>query len=125
MSNTISTNLKTNIEIPFHGANLSFESGWVAKQADGSVVVRHGDTMMLVTVCSSPARPDQSFFPLTIEYQERGYAAGKIPGGFFKREGRPGENEVLTCRLVDRPIRPLFEDGYMDRDSSYLYGDVS
>ncbi|MFN8388865.1 MAG: polyribonucleotide nucleotidyltransferase [Bdellovibrionota bacterium] len=101
-------------EISFHGSNLSIESGWIAKQAGGSVIVRQGDTMILVTVCTAPARKDQDFFPLTVEYQEKAYAAGRIPGGFFKREGRPAESEILVCRLIDRPIRPLFPEGYLD-----------
>lgn len=101
-------------ESEFHGSTLSFESGWVAKQADGAVIVRAGDSMVLCTVCRADPREGQNFFPLVVDYQERAYAAGKIPGGFFKREGRPGEHEILTCRLIDRPIRPLFPDGYMD-----------
>lgn len=109
-----SAELRQTVELPFHGRTLSFESGWMAKQSDGAVVVRSGDTMVLCTVCRADPRPDQSFFPLVCEYQEKGYSAGKIPGGFFKREGRPAEHEILTCRLIDRPIRPLFPDGFMD-----------
>ncbi len=92
---------------------LSIETGKMAKQADGSVVVRFGESVVLVTACGNKEpREGISFFPLTCDYREYTYAAGKIPGGFFKREGRPGEREVLTCRLIDRPIRPLFPAGY-------------
>lgn len=87
----------------------------MAKQANGAVVVRGGDTVVLVTaVAAKTAREDQSFFPLTVNYQEKAYAGGKIPGGFFKREGRPSENETLTSRLIDRPIRPLFPDYFLN-----------
>ncbi|MCH7548488.1 MAG: polyribonucleotide nucleotidyltransferase, partial [Candidatus Krumholzibacteriota bacterium] len=96
-----------------NGRDFSIESGRMAKQADGSVVVRVGDTMVLVTVVASPRETDRDFFPLFVEYREKFYAAGKIPGGFFKREGRPGDRETLTCRLIDRPMRPLFEKGFM------------
>ena len=92
---------------------LSIETGKLAKQADGSVVVRFGESVVLVTACGQKEpREGISFFPLTCDYREYTYAAGKIPGGFFKREGRPGEREVLTCRLIDRPIRPLFPADY-------------
>ena len=87
---------------------LSIETGRLAKQADGAVVVRAGDTMVLVTACASPsAREGIDFLPLTVDYREYTYASGRIPGGFFKREGKPTEKEVLTSRLIDRPIRPL------------------
>ena len=92
---------------------LSVESGKVAKQADGSVVIRYGDTMLLVTAVSArTAKEGLDFFPLTVEYRESSYSAGRIPGNYFRREGRPSEKEVLTCRLIDRPVRPLFADGY-------------
>src|ERR1041384_867503 len=92
---------------------LSVESGRVAKQADGSVVIRYGDTMLLVAaVGASTAREGVDFFPLTVEYRESNYAAGSIPGNYFRREGRPNEKEVLTSRLIDRPCRPLFAEGY-------------
>jgi len=95
------------------GKTLTIETGKMAKQADGAVVVRYGDTMVLVTACASKApREGIDFFPLTVEYSEKTAAAGKIPGGYFKREGRPTENEILTCRLIDRPSRPLFPKGY-------------
>jgi polyribonucleotide nucleotidyltransferase len=92
---------------------LSVETGKVAKQADGSVVIRYGDTMLLVTAVSShTSREGIDFFPLTVEYRESTYSAGRIPGNYFRREGRPNEKEVLTARLIDRPCRPLFPDGY-------------
>ncbi|MEQ9452327.1 MAG: polyribonucleotide nucleotidyltransferase [Pseudomonadales bacterium] len=94
---------------------VTLETGKVAKQATGSVVVTMGDTVVLTTVVAAKsARPGQDFFPLTVNYQEKTYAAGKIPGGFFRREGRPSEKETLTCRLIDRPIRPLFPKGFMN-----------
>jgi polyribonucleotide nucleotidyltransferase len=92
---------------------LTIETGKLARQADGAVTVRYGDTMVLVTaVASQEAREDLDFFPLSVEYREKTYAAGKIPGGFFKREGRPSEKEILSARLIDRPIRPLFPDNF-------------
>ncbi|RUO21191.1 polyribonucleotide nucleotidyltransferase [Aliidiomarina iranensis] len=92
---------------------VTLETGAIARQATGAVMASMDDTTVLVTVVGKKeARPDVDFFPLTVNYQERTYAAGKIPGGFFKREGRPSENETLTCRLIDRPIRPLFPDGF-------------
>ncbi|MBK6848745.1 MAG: polyribonucleotide nucleotidyltransferase [Proteobacteria bacterium] len=94
------------------GRELSLETGRVAKQADGSVVVRFGDTVVLVTAVSDKTPRDVDFLPLTVEYTERMYAAGRIPGSYFRREGRPSSSEVLSCRLIDRPIRPLFPDGY-------------
>ena len=100
-------------EINLEGRTLSIETGRVARAADGAAWVRSGDTVVLVTaVASKEAREGIDFFPLTVDYQERAYAAGKIPGGFFKREGRPHEKETLTSRLIDRPIRPLFPKGY-------------
>lgn len=97
------------VEIDLDGKILSLESGWLAKQANGCVVVRYGDTMVLVsaTMASSP-REGIDFFPLTVDYREKTYAAGRIPGGYLKREARPGDLETLTCRLIDRPIRPMF-----------------
>ena len=92
---------------------VTIDTGAIARQADGAVVVDMGDTTVLVTaVGRKAADPGRDFFPLTVNYQEKTYAAGKIPGGFFKREGRPGEKEVLTCRLIDRPVRPLFPKGF-------------
>ncbi|MBY0269667.1 MAG: polyribonucleotide nucleotidyltransferase [Burkholderiales bacterium] len=92
---------------------LTLETGEIARQASGAVMVTMEDTVVLVTVVGARnAKPGQDFFPLTVDYQERTYAAGKIPGGFFRREGRPSEKEILTCRLIDRPIRPLFPEGF-------------
>src|SRR5258705_6683543 len=92
---------------------LTVETGRCAKQADGSVVIRYGDTMLLVAVVGAPtAREGIDFFPLTVEYRESSFAAGRIPGNYFRREGRPNEKEVLTSRLIDRPCRPLFAEGY-------------
>lgn len=92
---------------------LIVETGKVAKQADGSVVIRYGDTMLLVAAVSArTAKEGLDFFPLTVEYRENTFAAGRIPGNYFRREGRPSEKEILTCRMIDRPVRPLFADGY-------------
>ena len=100
------------VELEFHGRPLSIEVGRVAKQADGAALVQYGETVVLVTaVAAKELKLDTDFFPLTVDYQERTFAAGKIPGGFFKREGRPSEKEILTCRLIDRSIRPLFSEG--------------
>ena len=103
------------VEIQVNNASLSIETGKVAKQADGAVVVRCGGTTVLSTVVAakSPMEGrDRDFLPLTVEYRERAYAGGRIPGGFFKREGRPDEKETLTCRLIDRPLRPLFPKSF-------------
>jgi len=101
------------VSIDINGLPFSMETGQVAKQADGSVLVRHGGTMVLATcVAARNAREAQDFFPLTVEYRERAYAGGRIPGGYFKREGAPVKKEILTSRLIDRPIRPLFPDGF-------------
>ena len=101
------------VELDVAGRTLKLETGRVAKQADGSVWAQYGDTVVLATaVASQNAKPGVDFLPLTVDYQEKAYAAGKIPGGYFKREGRPSEKEVLTSRLIDRPLRPLFPEGY-------------
>jgi polyribonucleotide nucleotidyltransferase len=100
-------------EVEINGTPLSFETGKYAKQADGAVLVRMGDSVVLVTACSAPtAREGIDFLPLTVDYKEYTYASGRIPGGFFKREGKPSEKEVLTSRVIDRPIRPLFPAGW-------------
>ncbi len=100
-------------ELDWGGTPLILESGKVARQADGAVMVTLGETIVLCTaVAAQKAKPGQDFFPLTVNYQEKAFAAGKIPGGFFKREGRPSENETLVCRLIDRPIRPLFPSSF-------------
>ncbi len=92
---------------------VTIETGEIARQATGAVLVSMEETVVLVSVVGAKsAKPGQDFFPLTVDYQEKVYAAGRIPGGFFKREGRPSEKEILTCRLIDRPIRPLFPDGF-------------
>ncbi|MCV0425378.1 MAG: polyribonucleotide nucleotidyltransferase [Roseibium sp.] len=101
------------VEVEWGGRPLILETGKVARQADGAVMATYGETKVLATVVSAKEpRPGQDFFPLTVNYQEKAFAAGKIPGGYFKREGRPSEHETLTSRLIDRPIRPLFADGY-------------
>ena len=100
-------------EIEIGGKTLSIETGRLAKQADGAVIMRYGDTMVLVTaVTAKSPREGVDFLPLTVDYREKTDAAGKIPGGFFRREGRPNEKEVLTSRMIDRPLRPLFPDGW-------------
>jgi polyribonucleotide nucleotidyltransferase len=101
------------VEIDLGGRIVTLETGRMAKQANGAVVVRSGDAVVLVTACmADQPKPGAGFFPLTVDYREYTYAAGKIPGGFIKREGRPSEKEVLTSRLIDRPVRPLFPDGF-------------
>ncbi len=102
------------VEREIGGRTLSIETGKLAKQADGAVLVRYGDTVVLVTVVRAAPRVGIDFFPLTVDYREKTYAAGKFPGGFYKREGRPTTKETLTMRLIDRPIRPLFPAGFMD-----------
>src|SRR5215472_8152462 len=103
------------VEVNLSGRSLTFETGQVAKQANGAVVVRSGDAVVLVTACmAEEPKPGAGFFPLTVDYREYTYAAGKIPGGFIKREGRPSEKEILTSRLIDRPIRPLFPEGFLN-----------
>src|SRR5213595_3264551 len=100
-------------EIQIGSRRISIETGKLAKQADGSVIVRSGDTMVLVTACrAANPREGIDFLPLTVDYREYTYASGRIPGGFLKREGKPAEKEVLTSRLIDRPIRPLFPHGW-------------
>ncbi len=101
------------VEIDLDGRKITLETGKIAKQANGAVVVRSGDSVVLVTACAADEpKPGASFFPLTVDYREYTYAAGKFPGGFVKREGRPSEKEILTSRLIDRPIRPLFPEGF-------------
>ena len=112
-----------NESIKLGDKELSVETGKVAKQADGAVVIRYGDTMILVAaVSATTAKEGLDFFPLTVEYRESSSSAGRIPGNYFRREGRPNEKEVLTCRLIDRPIRPLFPDGY--RFETQVIGNV-
>ncbi|MGE5237240.1 MAG: polyribonucleotide nucleotidyltransferase [Chloroflexota bacterium] len=103
----------TNVQLDVRGKALIIETGYLARQSDGAVVVKYGDTVVLATaVASKQVKEGLDFFPLTMDYQEKTYAAGKIPGGYFKREGKPTEKEVLTSRLIDRPIRPLFPKGF-------------
>ena len=102
------------VTVDLHGRQISLETGKLAKQSNGAVVVRCGESMVLVTACANEKpRENAAFFPLTVDYREYTYAAGKFPGGFIKREGRPSEKEILTSRLIDRPIRPLFPEGFM------------
>src|SRR5438128_7095702 len=100
------------VSIPLGNSALTIECGKLAKQANGSGYVRFGDTVVLATACTTDPREGIDFFPLTVDYREYNYAAGKIPGGFFKREGRPAEKEIITSRLIDRPVRPLFPKGF-------------
>lgn len=116
------------VEIEIRGKKLYIETGEIARQSDGAVVLKYGDTVVLATaVADKKVKEGIDFFPLTVDYQEKTYAAGKIPGGFFKREGKPSEKEVLTSRLVDRPIRPLFPEGFYSETqgiaSVLSYGD--
>src|SRR5512133_2306035 len=104
----------TTLTTEFGGRELTIETGRLALLAGGSVTVRYGDTMILGTANRSDPRPGLDFFPLTVDFEERMYAAGKIPGGFIKRESRPSEGAILAARLTDRPIRPLFPEGYKD-----------
>jgi polyribonucleotide nucleotidyltransferase len=105
------TAIKKTIQYGQH--TLTLETGEIARQAGGAVMASLGDSVVLVTcVAAKTAKAGQDFFPLTVDYQEKTYAAGKIPGGFFRREGRPSEKETLTSRLIDRPLRPLFPDGF-------------
>ncbi len=99
-------------EIEIGSGRMTFTTGQVARQANGSVTVQLGDTVVLATACMQPSDRPRDFLPLTVDYREYTYAAGRIPGGFFKREGRPTEKEIITSRLIDRPLRPLFPSGY-------------
>src|ERR1700710_1271167 len=101
------------VELDWGGRTLTLETGKIARQADGAVVATYGETKVLATVVAAKTpREGVDFLPLTVDYQEKYYAAGRIPGGYFKREGRPTEKETLVSRLIDRPIRPLFADGW-------------
>ncbi len=106
--------MKTTVEREIAGRKLSISTGLLAKQASGAITIQFGETLVFVAAQTGPARPGQDFFPLTVDYRERFAAAGKFPGGFLKRESRPSTREILTARLTDRPIRPLFPDGYVD-----------
>src|SRR6059036_2258497 len=110
---SIATERLARVSVQIGQQEISFETGKLAKQADGAVVVRSGETVVLATAQGRPeAREGADFFPLTVDVEERMYAAGKIPGGFFKREGRPTERAILTARMIDRPVRPLWPKGY-------------
>jgi polyribonucleotide nucleotidyltransferase len=100
------------VTVEVGGRPLILETGKIAKQANGAITARYGDTVVLTTACMSTTANDRDFLPLTVDYRENTYSAGKIPGGFFKREGRPSEKEVLTSRLIDRPMRPLFPESW-------------
>src|SRR5262249_43710006 len=107
------TRMYRKLEIEFAGRPLSLETGRLAKQSHGAVLAQYGETIVLATVVAAyQSREKVDFLPLTVDYQERTFAAGKIPGGFFKREGRPSEKEILTSRLIDRAMRPLFPKGF-------------
>ena len=110
---SITTEQQARVSVQVGEQEISFETGRLAKQADGAVVIRSGDTMVLATAQGRmEQREGADFFPLTVDVEERMYAAGKIPGGFFKREGRPTERAILTARMIDRPVRPLWPKGY-------------
>src|SRR5687767_6288207 len=109
------------IERQFAGRTLVFETGKMARQANGSCTVQFGETMVLCTAVAQDNPTALPFFPLTVEYRERTYAAGKIPGGYIKREGRPSDKEILSARLVDRPLRPLFPDGFLHETQLFVY----
>src|SRR4051795_8737650 len=111
-SATFAARKPVTVEKTIGGRTISIETGRLAKQASGAVVVRVGDTMSLVATVAAPGREGLDFFPLTVDYREKYYVAGKFPGGFIKREGRPSTKEILTSRLIDRPIRPLFPPQY-------------
>src|ERR1700735_1108316 len=100
------------VSVEIGGRELRFETGKMARQAHGAVVVTYGDSTVLATACMDNKATEKDFLPLTVDYREYTYSAGKIPGGFFKREGRPSEREILVSRLTDRPLRPLFPDGW-------------
>ena len=100
------------ITVSIGGRDIVFETGKIARQANGAVIVRSGETMLLSTACTGPTPPEVDFIPLRVDYIEKFSSAGKTLGGFIKREGKPTERETLVCRLIDRPIRPMFEEGY-------------
>ena len=110
------------VSLDLGGRKLTFETGKMARQAHGAMVARYGDTVVLATACMDNKATEKDFLPLTVDYREYTYSAGKIPGGFFKREGRPSEREILTSRLTDRPLRPLFPRRLGDRDADRCDG---
>lgn len=109
------------VEKMFAGRKLVIETGRMAKQAAGSALVQFGDTMVLAAVTVSDTKSPLDFFPLLVEYREKTYAAGKIPGGYIKREGRPSDGEILSARIVDRSIRPLFPEGFANEVQCFIY----
>src|SRR5436309_9235329 len=112
MSENTHTPAPHRVTVDVGGRTLTLETGKIAKQANGAIVARYGDTVVLTTACMAPTTNDRDFLPLTVDYRENTYSAGKIPGGFFKREGRPSEREILVSRLIDRPLRPLFPEAW-------------
>ena len=112
MSENSHTPAPHQVSVEVGGRALILETGKIAKQANGAITARYGDTIVLTTACMAPTANDRDFLPLTVDYRENTYSAGKIPGGFFKREGRPSEKEILTSRLIDRPMRPLFPESW-------------
>ncbi len=112
MSENTVTPAPRQVTVEVGGRPLILETGKIAKQANGAITARYGDTIVLTTACMASQMNDRDFLPLTVDYRENTYSAGKIPGGFFKREGRPSEKEVLTSRLIDRPMRPLFPESW-------------
>src|SRR5438105_4691301 len=112
MSENNHTPAPYSVSVEVGGRLLTLETGKIAKQANGAITARYGDTILLTTACMASTANDRDFLPLTVDYRENTYSAGKIPGGFFKREGRPSEKEILTSRLIDRPMRPLFPESW-------------
>src|ERR1700680_2719890 len=112
MSEQSHTPAPRQVTVEVGGRPLILETGKIAKQANGAILARYGDTVVLTTACMASTANDRDFLPLTVDYREYTYSAGKIPGGFFKREGRPSEREILISRLIDRPLRPLFPEGW-------------
>src|SRR5438046_8463081 len=112
MSENTHTPAPHRVTVYVGGRTLTLETGKIAKQANGAIVARYGDTVVLTSACMASEDNKRDFLPLTVDYRENTYSAGKIPGGFFKREGRPSEKEILTSRLIDRPLRPLFPEAW-------------
>src|SRR6201987_356352 len=110
------------VKVDVGGRTLTLETGKIAKQANGAIMARYGDTIVLTTACMAPTANDRDFLPLTVDYRENTYSAGKIPGGFFKREGRPSEREILTSRMIDRPLRPLFPESWRNETQIVAMG---
>jgi polyribonucleotide nucleotidyltransferase len=114
--------MSIDVKVAVGRESLCFNTGYLAKQADGSVAVSYGETVVFASaVISRDVREGQDFFPLTVDYREKTYAGGRIPGGFIKRENRPSDREVLVCRLCDRPLRPLFPEGFINEVQIIIY----